>query len=269
MQLVYVDTSDGYTLEGLYWSEVGPKKVRLGAVLVHGWSFWHDMRVRSRGFCGRHMASIATHLSKVGVPTILTMNRGFHAPEFFNDCVFDFKACIDFLVSRGCEEIVIVGHSLGGAKCAYFAGEVGHSRLRGVVLMSAIPSTHNFSGKEALVAEAQRCVAEGRSDTILPFQEGKTTSLNHAGTLVRSFTDGYQGATLEAVSKISLPTLSIAAEREWEWFQRVTRGILDGDHFSTSVKAELLSGICNHYYAGHEEAVAMRVADWIERVLLS
>jgi pimeloyl-ACP methyl ester carboxylesterase len=268
MQLVYVDTSDGLTLEGLYWPAGGPK-ARLGAVLVHGWTFWHDMRVRSRGFCGKNMASIATHLSQGGIPTVLTMNRGFHAPEFFNDCVIDFEASIDFLVSQGCEEIVILGHSLGGAKCAYFAGEVGHPRLRGVVLMSAIPSTYNFSGKEGLVAEAQRCIVEGRPDTVIPFQEGKTTSLNHAETLVRSLTEGYRGTTLEAVSKISLPTLSIAAEREWEWFQRVTRGILASKSHPENIKAVLLSGVADHGYSNHEEAVAIRIADWIKHTLLS
>ena len=268
MQLVYLDTSDGYTLEGLYWPGVKQQR-RMGAVLVHGWTFWHDIRVRSRGFCGKNMASIATHLSQIGVPTILAMNRGFHAPEFFNDCVIDFEACIEFLVSQGCEEIVILGHSLGGAKCAYFAGEVGHPRLRGVVLMSAIPSTYNFSDKEALVAEAEKCVVEGRPDTVIPFQEGKTTSLNHAETLLRSLNEGYRGTTLEAVSKIFLPILSIAAEREWEWFQRVTRGILADKHFPASVTAGILSGICDHSYSNHEEAVAVKVTDWIKRSLLS
>ena len=268
MQLVYLDTSDGYTLEGLYWPGVKQQR-RIGAVLVHGWTFWHDMRSRFRGFCGRHMASIATHVSSLGIDTLLTMNRGFHAPEFFNDCVIDFETSIEFLVSQGCEEIIVLGHSLGGAKCAYFTGEVGHPLLRGMVLMSAIPSTYNFSGKESLVELAQRYIDDGCADTIIPLREKKTTALHHAETLARSFTDGYRGTTLEALSRVTIPTLSIAAEREWEWFQRVTKGILASSQYPVSVEAELLSGVCNHYYSNHEEAVAIKVTDWIKRSLLS
>jgi pimeloyl-ACP methyl ester carboxylesterase len=213
------------------------------------------------------MAAVAEHLAKIGVSAILTMNRGFHAPEFFNDCVIDFQANIDFLVSRGCEEIVILGHSLGGAKCAYFAGEVGHPRVRGVVLMSAIPSSYNFSGKEELVAEARRQIAAGHEHFILPFEDGRTIALDEARNLLHSFENAYQGTTLDAARKIKIPLFSFAAEREWAWFQEVTKG-LGGDSQRALVETEIVQGARNHTYSGYEERVAERVANWVQRNLL-
>lgn len=266
MELVYLSTPDGYTSEGLLWPSLS-QPTKLGAVLVHGWTYWHDPRVLNRGFCGRSMAAIGSRLADAGVPTVLTMNRGFHAPEFFNDCTIDFHTAIDFLASRGCDEIVILGHSLGGAKCAYFAGEVGHPRLRGVVLMSAIPSTHNFSDKEELIARARNEVAAGHNHIILAHEEGKTIALHEAQTLVRSVDHGYRGTTLDAALKISLPLYSFAAEREWAWFQEVTKGLRDVSLKSTNIEAEIIQGVRDHSYSGYEEVVAERVIGWVQRTL--
>ncbi len=265
MQLVYLETPDRYSCEGLFWpARTGQRK--LGAVLVHGWTFWFDSRDRSRGFCGKLMAAIGERLSGAGVPAVLAMNRGFHAPEFLNDCAIDFETNIDFLVAQGCEEIVIIGHSLGGAKCAYYAAEVGHPRLRGVVLLSAIPSTYNFAGKESLIEEARSAIAQGRTPTILPFTEGQTVALHEPSTLIRSFESAYQGTTLDAAAKITLPILSLAAEREWSWFQEVCKGIEAVAHSAASVEAQIIAGARDHGYAGHEDEAAERILAWLGRV---
>jgi pimeloyl-ACP methyl ester carboxylesterase len=267
MELVYLSTPDGYTCEGLFWPPAEPQ-TKLGAILVHGWTFWHDDRVRTRGFCGKYMAAVGERLARIGIPAVLSMNRGFHAAEFFNDCVIDFQTSLDFLLSKGCEEIVIIGHSLGGAKCAYFAGEVGHPRLRGVALMSAIPSSYNYAGKEELVARARQCVAEGRGQMIIPFEEKKTIALHEAETTVRSVDHAYRGTTLDAAAKIRVPILSLAAEREWGWFQEVTKGIERVATHAESLDTEIIVGARDHTYSGHEEYVATLVGEWARRRLL-
>jgi pimeloyl-ACP methyl ester carboxylesterase len=271
MELVYLSTPDNYSCEGLFWPSTSGNRTRLGAVLVHGWTYWYDPRVRSRGFCGKYMAAVGAALGEIGVPSILSMNRGFHAPEFFNDCAIDFETNIDFLVAQGCEEVVIIGHSLGGAKCAYYAGELKHPRLRGVVLMSAIPSSYNFEGqvKEELVAQARQLVAEGHKHRILACEEGKTVSLHEPATLVRSFESGYRGTTLEAASKISIPILSFAAEREWSWFQIVTKGIQAAACQAPSIDTEIIQGARDHTYSGFENYVGKRVSSWVQQRLLS
>jgi alpha-beta hydrolase superfamily lysophospholipase len=213
------------------------------------------------------MATIGERFAKAGIPAVLTMNRGFHAPEFFNDCAIDFQSSIDFLVSKGCEEIVIAGHSLGGAKCAYFAGEVGHPRLRGVVLMSAIPSTYNFSGKQELIANARRQVERGNSHNILTHQDGNTIALHEAQTLVRNVDQAYRGTTLEAALKIEVPLYSFAAEHEWIWFQEVTKGLMLIAPTKPRVEAEIIEGARDHGYSGQEEGIAERVVAWVQRSL--
>lgn len=272
MKLISLTTPDRYVCEGLFWpANVDSPKlgaVKLGAVLVHGWTFWYDPRNRDRSFCGKLLSTVGEHLSQAGVPAVLLMNRGFHAPEYFNDCAIDFQTSIDFLVSQGCEEIVIIGHSLGGAKCAYYAAEVGHPMLRGVVLLSAIPSTYNFAGKEELIEEARRCVAEQRGPTILPFTEGQTVALHEPATLLRSFESAYRGTTLDAAAKITLPILSLAAEGEWSWFQEVCRGIKAAAKQSRAVEAQILSGARDHGYSGHEGVAAQKVVAWLDEAAI-
>jgi pimeloyl-ACP methyl ester carboxylesterase len=198
------------------------------------------------------------------------MNRGFHAPELFNDCAIDFQTNIDFLLSQGCSEVIIAGHSLGGAKCAYYAGEVGHSLLRGVILMSAIPSSYNFQGteKEELIAHARHLAAQGHQHHIIPCVEGKTVSLHEVATLVTSVDTGYRGTTLDASAKIAVPVLSLAAEREWNWFQIVTNGIQAAARKAPSVEIEIIRGAKDHTYSGYEEYVAQRVSRWVRDTVI-
>ncbi len=271
MQLVYLATPDSYQYEGLFWPANSGRRTRVGAVLVHGWTYWHDPRVRTRGFCGKCMAAVGSTLAEIGVPAVLSMNRGFHAPEFFNDCAIDFQTNIDFLAAQGCEEIVIIGHSLGGAKCAYYAGEVGHPLLRGVVLMSAIPTSYNFEGKEKeeLIASARRVVAEGNPNDIIPCREGKTVSLHEAATVVQSVDTAYRGTTLDAAANISVPVFSLAAEREWSWFQIVTKGIQAVAKKAPSLDVEIIAGAKDHAYSGYEDYVAKIVSSWVRDQLLN
>jgi hypothetical protein len=133
--------------------------------------------------------------------------------------------------------------------------------------MSAIPSSYNFSGKEELLTEARRQIAAGHEHIILPFEDGRTIALDEANNLIHSFENAYRGTTLDAARKIKMPLFSFAAEREWAWFQEVTRG-LSGDPQRTLVEAEIIQGARNHTYSGHEEQVADRVASWVQRRLL-
>jgi pimeloyl-ACP methyl ester carboxylesterase len=268
MEFVTIATQDGYQCEGIYWPPTPTLHSRaLGVVFVHGWTNWHDARVKQRGFCGSLISRTASVLANAGIPSVLTMNRGFHAPEFFNDCALDFEANIDFLVSRGCEYVVIIGHSLGGAKCAYFAGEVGHPRLKGVVLMSAIPSTYNFEGKEALVDKARNLVEQGEADAVLSLKEGRTIAIHEAATLVRNVDHGYRGTTLDAASKIKVHLLSLAAAGEWSWFQEVSQGICSRAHLAQSVESFIFPQARDHSYSGAEDAVGDHVLKWLERRL--
>ena len=216
------------------------------------------------------MAAVGEGLARIGVPTVLTMNRGFHAPEFFNDCAVDFQTNIDFLLAQGCSEIIIAGHSLGGAKCAYYAGEVGHVLLKGVILLSAIPSSYNFEGKEKeeLITQARHLVAQGQEHNIVPCVEGKTVSLHEAATVVKSVDTAYRGTTLDASAKITVPVLSLAAEREWNWFQIVTNGIQAAACKAPSVDVEIIRGAKDHTYSGYEGYVAQRVSDWVKEKIV-
>ncbi len=58
------------------------------------------------------------------------------ALEKFEECVFDIRAGIDFLKSKGCEKVILQGHSSGAQKITYYAYKANDKSVCGLVLLS-------------------------------------------------------------------------------------------------------------------------------------
>jgi pimeloyl-ACP methyl ester carboxylesterase len=93
----------------------------------------------------------------------------------------DVGGWIDFLVAQGAEQVVLLGHSVGALRVTYYLAERQDSRVIGLVLASgsdSIPATD-----PARLQLAERLVAEGRGEALLPEQEpgaiGSAANLVH------------------------------------------------------------------------------------------
>ena len=265
MEIANVSTKDGWNLTGLYCK--GNDSVSdVGAVLMHGWVTHYDENNRETFLFGKHIEAIAETLSRNGIPSLAAANRGYYRPEFFDDCASDIRGCIEFFASKGIRKIILLGHSLGGAKAAYFSGTQICPELKAVVLMSAIPAIHRLFAREDLLKLMRQKIANGKGDLIFSRKEGGAVSTFLPKTFMKNYESGYQKETLDAAENISVPILSIAAEKEWDWFREVLNAIKGRAKKSPRVDTKIFEGVAEHTYAGHEQEIADFIAEWVKKI---
>lgn len=141
-ELTQVLTADKCVLHGAVSSagDLSP----LAFVLIHGTgSNFYAPGVLER-FAVRAAASGATacrintrgHDGIASIPTKKKSLQGGATYEVVSDCVHDIAAWCDWLVERGHQRIVLVGHSMGGVKAIYSQVQAPHSAVAAVVGIS-------------------------------------------------------------------------------------------------------------------------------------
>jgi pimeloyl-ACP methyl ester carboxylesterase len=144
-ELVRAWTEDGLQLQGLYCEPT--KSSNLPAVLhIHGAS--------SNFYRSEFLDTLAERLAERGYPFATGNTRGHDivnkvytkdptasrrvgvAYEVFEDCLLDIAAWLNFLQERGHDEVMLLGHSAGAHKVAFYQSETSDKRVRGLVFMS-------------------------------------------------------------------------------------------------------------------------------------
>ncbi|ODU68167.1 MAG: hypothetical protein ABT00_19725 [Bordetella sp. SCN 68-11] len=103
-------------------------------------SFTYDF-LQSPDLAGVHLLSIGCSghgniaMSRVGVEPAYKLTGS--AFEYFDDCIPDLAAWMDFAARSHGGPIVLLGHSLGASKILRYAAATGDARVRGLVLASA------------------------------------------------------------------------------------------------------------------------------------
>ncbi len=264
MEIVNVKTKDGWDLTGLYWNAQNSAS-EIGVVLMHGWVTHYDAANKETFIMGKHLEVVAKTFSDNGIPALIVANRGYYRPEFFNDCVPDIEACIDFLVGMGVKKVVLAGHSLGGAKSSYFAGTQKNPNLKALVLISAIPAIHGLFAREDLLMLMKEKIEKGEGDLIFSKKEGAAISTFLPTMFMKNYESSYQKETLDALEGVAVPILSVAAEKEWDWFHEVLKGVKARATKSSRVDTNIFKDLTEHTYNGREEDVARYVLEWVQK----
>ncbi len=150
-ELVRVWTEDGLQLQGLYCEP--QRSSRLPAVLhIHGAS--------SNFYRSQFLDRLADKLVDRGYAFVTGNTRGHDivntlyardptasrrmgvALEVFEECLLDIAAWLNLLQERGFQEMILLGHSFGAHKVAFYAAETSDERVRGLVFMS--PADQGF-----------------------------------------------------------------------------------------------------------------------------
>jgi len=182
VELVHVIAGDGCRLDGIWQraATVEPE-VRPFAtfLLVHG--------TGSNFYAPGVLERFAALAQAAGFGTLRINTRGHdglcHLPGKPNpggaafdriaDCTLDLAAWIEFLASHDCHRIGLVGHSLGGVKCLYYAAQQASPEVAAVIAISPPRFCHRLLRESAAgpafeqeFAHAQGLVAQGQGGTL-------------------------------------------------------------------------------------------------------
>lgn len=144
VELIHVTTSDGIRLDGAYRQSSGSSSCEIDAIItLHG---------VGGNFYGSQMFDvISTQCDEAGIHVVRINTRGHDsltvgqttlggryvgaAMEIVGDCVRDIAAWCEFLRTRGCQRIALVGHSLGAIKAVY---QQAHEPLESIAAIVAV-----------------------------------------------------------------------------------------------------------------------------------
>ena len=99
---------------------------------------------------------------------ISSLRLNYRQPNDFPECMLDLLAGTIFLHSTGCQSIVMVGHSMGGA--VVIAAGAASKQVSGVVALS--PQTYG-AHMAGLLSPKPLLVVHGKADTRLPYSCGE------------------------------------------------------------------------------------------------
>jgi pimeloyl-ACP methyl ester carboxylesterase len=283
-ELVRVWTEDELQLQGLYST---PREMNeLPAVLhIHGASsnFYRSQflgpladELTDRGYC-LLSANTRGHdiINNVYAKDPTASRRIGVAFELFEDCLLDLKAWLDFLQRQGREEAVLLGHSFGALKVAFYESETGDERVKALIFVS--PADQGF-WLEAMGAEmdktlawATEMVAQGKgeslfSDRLLPYpmSAGTIHSLFLSGKS-DIFRFGRSDEPWETIARLSCPILALmgtVAEYTVPAPEEAMAILKSKALSSPRCDTVVLQG-APHNYRGHESQVTGVITNWL------
>lgn len=154
---------------------------------------------------------LGEHLSNRGVPVIRVSYR---RPNDLDACTIDVAACVQLLVGTGTEQVVLMGHSFGGAVAVRAA----------VGLPAFVPGVVTFATQSAGcevaggLAGRPLLLFHGDRDEILPIESSEMVrALAGAGELIRLPGDGHLlGRSEDVIWERLLPWLGDVCGRPLE-----------------------------------------------------
>lgn len=273
-ELVYVETEDGVLLEGVAIRPTGQQPRPLAIVWVHGLTgkFYSPMIVTiGRTLAGRGFVFVTgnnrghdfgTLVRRRGQPVLA--GGGW---ELFEESPYDVAAWTGYAAGLGVRGVVLLGHSLGALKVAYYQAQRQDPRVAG--LIAASPPTRAGRLEPELVAQAERMVAEGRGRDLLPWgispAGAGTVSAQTYLSRARVNIDVYGFHTPDpAVARIRCPILAFyGTNEEWVGTPADLETIRQHARAAARVDTRVFEG-ADHVYTGCEDRVAAAIADWVD-----
>ncbi len=286
-ELVRVWTEDELQLQGLHCSAQGT--TRLPAVLhIHGASsnFYRSQfldlladELTSKGYCflsGNTRGHDIINNTYSKDPT--ASRRMGVAFEIFEDCLLDLRAWLRFLQEQGYEQAVLLGHSFGASKVAYYQGQTADDRVKALIFLS--PADQGFwmealgSEIESTLAWAEDMMSRDMEDSLCsgplapyPMSAATIHSL-FASKESDIFKFGRPHETWETMEKLRCPILAVMgtvaeyiAPSPAEALAILSSKAVSSPRCDTAV----LEG-APHNYRGYEAPVTQLILGWMDEV---
>ncbi len=192
--------------------------------------------------------------------------------ERFEDCIYDIKSAVDSMSRLGYSRFILIGHSTGCQKAAYYQYATRDRRIAGIVLVA--PCDDYNLNKERLGRDYKRMreicskmIKAGRGGDAAPGAFGlsaqRLDSLINDGKVEARMFD-YDGR-LKEFGTIDTPMLAIFGSEEENATKPVGMclGILESRTSSEKFDKLIIRG-ADHAFEGKERALVRGIKKWID-----
>lgn len=284
-ELVYAECSDGVILTGLVIRPADKPVKPMALLWIPGYSinFYHPSLIpigRELAGLGYTCLIVNTRGHDLGANlwrwredrASMTRTWGGAIWELFDESKLDIAAWIDFASGLGLKRLVLLGHSYGARKVAYYQTQMQDPRVYGLVLASS--GFEPRAPEPPLAAQAEGLVAQGRGLELLPWGSFSFLSgVMSAQTYLTPPPDLYGARSSPAeIANLRCPLLLCCGSREGDDESESQEVIRDHEMIreratgARSVELVLFEG-ANHGYDHHEREVAAALAGWMDRLV--
>jgi len=274
-ELVYADREDGLALEGALIRPTDASTAKdLAVICVHGnTSRFYDLSYilwgRELAAHGYPFLSVNTHGHDV--VAVIWDDKGGAVPggacwEQFDKVTLDLAAWVNFAAEQGFQRVVLLGHSFGANKVAYYQAARQDERVRGII--AASPDL-KWSTSADRLALAEQKVEAGQGDFVLPpleapyYQMSAQTLVSRAHIAAHVFESESKAPY---VASIRCPLLALyGTEEAWLGGAAELDTIKRNATSATRVETHLLEG-ADHVYWGREKQFAELIAGWLDNL---
>jgi pimeloyl-ACP methyl ester carboxylesterase len=284
VDLVRVTTRDGLRLDGALRvpQENTPKKLSLDAVLfLHG--------VGANFYTSGTLDGIAPRLLKLGLPILSVNTRGHDQVysasagfgrrllgagfEIVDECRHDVAAWVQFLVERGHERLLLLGHSLGAIKSVYSQVHEPLAPIAGVVAMSPPRLSHRAflqsSQSETYftsLSQAEKMQEEGRGNELFLAQYPFPLMIT-ASSYLDKYGPGERYNIIRFANQLPVPSLFLYGSKEVTPgngpFAGVPEALKSLTDCRESLDVAIVSG-GDHFYTGAYDGLAEEIEMWLQ-----
>ena len=196
------------------------------------------------------------------------------AYEFFDESIFDLKAWIQFLENHKYKEVILIGHSHGASKIAYYLGKQTDPRVTKVAFLAPIPIkiiqlSPNF---KELVKVAFHMKKNGQKE-LMPIKILGTFDMSPDAFLhnmknieSQNIFNIYDSSQHSLLSEITQPMLTIMADKDK--YQRfvpipVMFEYINEKAVLSKVNTVIIEG-SGHSFVGFEKVLAKILMNWVK-----
>jgi pimeloyl-ACP methyl ester carboxylesterase len=288
-QIDSIKTRDGLKLYGILSEPEVFDSARTAVIFVHGLTsaFYHGLSRAGalQEACQAAGYALALYNNRghdVAIPGMIPGKSGIAAFggsgfERFEDCLHDIDAVISHLKKKGYKKFVLIGHSTGANKVAYYlAKRASAKNILGGVLLSAISDIAGelaVHKKEYLAMRAK--VSTMKSDEIVLSELGpylmspaRFKSLYTPGGSEDMFPYYDKAIPWKLFSLITTPLLVCVGQKD-EWLDRPVaeylQAFVQNAPKKTTLQTVVIPG-ANHGYKKREQQLAQVLIQWIQNL---
>ncbi|HST06345.1 MAG TPA: alpha/beta fold hydrolase [Chloroflexia bacterium] len=266
-ELAFVEREDGIGLEGAIIYPTTVERNEVAIIWVHGnTSRFYDLPYVQ---VGREMAAlgytfITANTHRHDDISTLWDDKGTTCWERFEEAPLDIEPWIELAINTGAQKVVVVGHSFGATKVAYYQAIKQDPRVLGIVCASADVKWHVDA---AMVSLAERMETEGRADEVLPQLEAAWYRMSVQTLLSRARVAQHvlsSDSQTPYIARIECPILAFyGTEEDWCGTQVDLDNIRRHATGSARVDTCLLEG-ADHIYWGKSAQTAGLISGWVD-----